>query len=378
MKKIISLLLLLVFAFHFSANAQVPLSSKAAILIEAGTGQTLLEQHMHDKLPPASVTKIMTLLLIMEAIDSGKIGMEDPVTCSEYAASMGGSQIYLEPGEQLSVSDMIKAITVASANDACVAMAEHIAGNETAFVRLMNERAASLGMNDTTFCNTNGLPHENHLTSAYDISLMSRELLKHDKILPYLGIWTDSLRDGAFGLANTNKLIRFYRGANGIKTGSTSEAGFCLSAAAQRDNMQLIAVVLGAPTSKERFADATALLDYGFANYEIGDAVSNSSVIATLPVQKGRAAEVALLPQQTFAPLLKKGTKDSLTQVVDVPTQIMAPVTAGQKVGEIRFLLQDEEIGQIPLVAADTVEKLGFGGSFLTLFRSWMVAKNKH
>lgn len=375
MKKVLSVVLCLIL-FAQTASAQVPLTSKSAILIEAGTGQVLLEQNMHEKLPPASVTKVMTMLLIMEAINNGKISMDDMVTCSEYAATMGGSQVYLEPGEQMPVSEMLKAIAVASANDACVAMAEHIAGSEAAFVAQMNERAAALGMADTTFCNTNGLPDPNHLTSAYDISLMSRELLKHEKIFPFLGIWTDSLRNGAFGLANTNKLIRFYKGANGIKTGSTADAGFCLSASAIRNDMQLIAVVLGAPTSKERFADATALLDFGFANYEIGEGVDTTQVLANIPVLKGVQAEVALLPQTRFAPLLPKGKKGAVTQVLELPETVSAPITQGQELGQVRFLLEDGEIGCIPLVAAETVEKLGMGESFLRMCRAWVVAKN--
>ena len=266
MKRAIALALALIL-LTVNVVAEVPLSSKSAVLIEASTGTVLLERDPHQKLPPASVTKIMTMLLIAEAIDGGKIKMDDLVTCSDYASSMGGSQVYLKAGESMTVSDMLKAIAVASANDACVAMAEHLAGSESAFVAQMNERAAALGMKNTKFCNTNGLPDPNHLTTAYDIALMSKELIKHEKILPYLGIWTDSLRGGDFGLANTNKLIRYYKGANGMKTGSTNDAGFCLSAAALREGMQLIAVVLGAPTSKERFADATALLDFGFANY---------------------------------------------------------------------------------------------------------------
>lgn len=373
MKRVLSVVLCFLL-FAQTASAQVSLSSKSAVLIEAGTGQVLTEQNMHEKLPPASVTKVMTMLLIMEAIDSGKIGMDDMVTCSEYAATMGGSQVYLEPGEQMSVSEMLKAIAVASANDACVAMAEHIAGNEEAFVTQMNQRAAELGMKDTVFCNTNGLPDPNHLTSAYDISLMSKELLKHEKIFPFLGIWTDSLRNGAFGLANTNKLIRFYKGANGIKTGSTADAGFCLSASAVRNGMQLIAVVLGAPTSKERFADATALLDYGFANYEIGTAVDAGQVLANIPVLKGKTAEVALVPQTAFAPLLPKGKKDNVTQVLEIPESVLAPVTQGQELGQVRFLLEDGEIGCVPLVAAETVEKLGMGESFLRICRAWVVA----
>ena len=376
MKRALSLGLCLVL-LTVNVSAEVPLSSKSAVLIEASSGTVLLEQAPHQKLPPASVTKIMTLLLIAEAIDSGTVKMDDLVACSDYASSMGGSQVYLKAGEQMTVSDMLKAIAVASANDACVAMAEHIAGSESAFVARMNERAAALGMKNTNFCNTNGLPDPNHLTSAYDIALMSRELLRHPKILPYLGIWTDSLRDGAFGLANTNKLIRFYKGANGIKTGSTNDAGFCLSASALRDGMQLIAVVLGAPTSKERFADATALLDFGFANYEIGQGVGAGEVLASIPVSKGSAEEVALIAPKAFAPLLKKGQGASLTSVTEFPESIAAPIEAGQELGLMRFSVGDTEIGTLPLVAADGVEKRKMGASFSLLCRSWVVAKPK-
>lgn len=376
MKRAIALALALIL-LTVNVVAEVPLSSKSAVLIEASTGTVLLERDPHQKLPPASVTKIMTMLLIAEAIDGGKIKMDDLVTCSDYASSMGGSQVYLKAGESMTVSDMLKAIAVASANDACVAMAEHLAGSESAFVAQMNERAAALGMKNTKFCNTNGLPDPNHLTTAYDIALMSKELIKHEKILPYLGIWTDSLRGGDFGLANTNKLIRYYKGANGIKTGSTNDAGFCLSAAALREGMQLIAVVLGAPTSKERFADATALLDFGFANYEIGRGVESGKVLANLPVTKGSAAEVALVPQKEFAPLLKKGQGASMTTVTEIPETIAAPVEAGQELGQLRFLVGEQEIGMIPLVAADEVEKRKMGASFSLLCRSWIVAKRK-
>ena len=276
MKKLISIILSLsLLAVVIPASAEdVATSAKASILIEQETGRVLQEKEADTKLPIASVTKIMTMLLIMEEIDGGRLTLADEVTVSEYAMSMGGSTMFLEAGEVLTVSDMLKGIAVASANDGCVAMAEHISGSTEAFISLMNKRAKELGMNNTNFVNTNGLDADGHYSSARDVAIMARELCKHEKIFDYTTIWTDSLRDGKFELANTNKLVRFYRGATGLKTGSTDLAGCCLCASATRDGLSLISVVLGAPTSKERFADASGLLDYGFANYRVVRPVS--------------------------------------------------------------------------------------------------------
>lgn len=274
-------------------SSGVEVAAKSVILVERETGTVLYQQAEHEKLEPASVTKVMTMLLVAEAIDAGQISLDDPVTCSAYAASMGGSQVYLEEGEQMPVHDMLKAVAVASGNDAAVALAEYVAGSESAFVEKMNQRAAELGMKDTHFCNCNGLPAKGHVTSAYDIALMSCQLLKHDLIREYTGTWMDTIRDGEFQLANTNKLIYYYDGATGLKTGSTSSAGFCISASAIRDDMELVAVVLGSTTSKERFDSAKALLNYGFGTYALAD-VTSKEVPSDLEVKMGQKDQVKI------------------------------------------------------------------------------------
>ena len=291
MKRIICIILALCTMSFVSARAEDALgdlNAKSLFLIEADSGSILYERNPDEKLPIASVTKIMTMLLVMEAVDSGKISLDDMVPVSERAMSMGGSTMFLETGEELSVNDMLKGIAVASANDGAVAMAEFVGGSESAFVEMMNSRAKELGMENTNFVNTNGLDDDNHYSTARDVAAMSRELIKHKKIFEYTTIWTDSLRDGKFSLANTNKLIRFYSGANGLKTGSTSKALCCISASAERDGMQLVAVVLGAPTSKERFAAARGLLDYGFANYAAVKPISAGGEAERIPVLKGK------------------------------------------------------------------------------------------
>ncbi|MCD7946612.1 MAG: D-alanyl-D-alanine carboxypeptidase [Clostridiales bacterium] len=269
----------------------VTISAKAGVLMERETGTVLYEENAHEALEPASVTKVMTMLLVAEAIDSGSISLEDTVTASAYAASMGGSQVYLEEGEQMTVSEMLKAVAVASGNDAAVALAEHLRGSEEAFVAAMNQRAAELGMEDTHFCNCTGLPAEGHVTSAYDIAVMSRELLSHEVIRDYTGIWMDTLRNGTFQLANTNKLIYYYDGATGLKTGFTQGAGFCISASAERDGMELIAVVLGSETSSDRFESAKTLLNYGFGGWTVTD-VTGGVALPPVSVTLGEAESV--------------------------------------------------------------------------------------
>lgn len=332
-------------------TAAVDVTAPSAVLMEVGTGQILFEKNSHEKRPPASVTKIMTMLLVMEAIDSGSVKLDDMVCCSEYAASMGGSQVYLEPNEEMTVHDMLKAVAVASGNDATVALAEHIAGSAEGFVNMMNERAAALGMNDTHFVNCNGLDAPEHLTSAYDIALMSRELLQHPKILEFTGIWMDSLRDGAFGLVNTNKLIRFYEGANGLKTGSTGAAKFCLSASAVRDGMNLIAVVMGADTSKNRFGDASRLLDYGFANYAVADSLLTSEEMTPLAVTKGKAETVEIGIKDSFKLLVGKQKLSSIEKRITRPERIEAPVAVGDVIGSVEFLIDGESVGSTDLIA---------------------------
>ncbi len=344
------------------------INAKSAILMEQSSGKVLFEYNADEALPPASVTKVMTILLVLEAIDEGKITIDDPVTVSAYATSMGGSQIYLKENEVMSLSDLLKAVVVASANDAAVALAEHLYGTEEAFVARMNERAAELGMVNTNFCNTNGLDDTDtgHLTSARDIAIMSREVLKHPLIFDYSTIWMDSVRNGEFGLTNTNRLIRFYHGANGLKTGSTSKAGFCISATAERDGMQLIAVIMGAPSRDTRNALAASLLDFGFANYSVRSFPGQT--VDPVPVKGGttRSCE-ASYADASF--VTEKSNEETTTQVV-YHTSLRAPVKKGDVVGTVRFLLGSEELGTTDLVAQSDVKQMTFGEILLHLLRT--------
>ena len=344
--------------------ADLTVAGKSAVLMDVATGSVLYEQNPHEPLAPASVTKIMTMLLIMEAVDSGKIALTDTVTASEAAAAKGGSQIYLKVGETMSVSDMLKSIAVSSANDCACAMAEHIAGSEEAFVAMMNRRAQELGMTDTTFVNCTGLDDGaeavNHRTSAYDIALMSRELLKnHPQIKKFTTIWMDTVRNGTFGLSNTNKLIRFYQGATGLKTGFTSGAGYCLSATALRDGMELIAVVMGAETSQARNAACKQLLDYGFANY----AVVSPSLTETpaVPVRLGAQDSVSVRLGESGAVLVDKAQKSSITEDISLEESAAAPVSQGQRLGTLTLRAGEQVLRQIPLVAAEGVPRLTYG-----------------
>ncbi len=360
------LIMLLTFLQTFIALAKedINVSAKSAILMDAKSGEILYEKNSHEKLPPASVTKIMTMLLIMEAIDDGRIKLEDKVTVSEKASSMGGSQLFLEPGEVKTVNELLKGIAVASANDGCVAMAEHIYGSEEAFVKKMNERAKELGMKDTNFVNTNGLPVENHYTSAYDISIMSKELLKHEKISKYLTIWMDEITVGKknkkIGLVNTNKLIRFYKGANGIKTGFTSEAKFCLSASAIRDDLNLISVVLGAPTSKDRFSDASSLLNYGFANYEIFKIYNQGDVVKKIALEKADAESIKLICKEPLHLLNKKGNKRKYTKKINIYENIQFPIKKGEKLGEVQIYQGNKIILKSDLISDKEVKKASY------------------
>lgn len=333
---------------------------KSSILMEASTGNVLYEQNADEHLPIASVTKIMTMLLIMERIDSGQMTFDDSVTVSENAMSYGGSTMFLEAGEALSVYDMMKGIAVASANDGCVAMAEHIAGSESKFVEMMNDRAKELGMNDTVFLNTNGLDADGQYSSARDVAVMSRELIRHKKVFDFTKIWTDTLRDGKFELANTNRLIRFYSGATGLKTGSTSKAGCCLSATAERDGMSLVAVVLGAPDTKSRFSSATALLNYGFSGYSVKKQVEKDEPTGFVTVSKGVKKEVPAKATDNFSVLMPKANPRSIEKKVVLSDTVVAPVKCGDKVGEINFLENGEQIYSVDIQAADDVPKKGF------------------
>ena len=359
-------------------NANLDVPGKSALLMDVATGTVLFESNSHEKLAPASVTKVMTLLLIMEAIDSGKIGWNDTVTTSEAAAAKGGSQVYLKVGETMSVSDMVKSIAVSSANDCACAMAEHIAGSEAAFVTMMNNRAKELGMNDTNFVNCTGLDDseeaKNHLTSAHDIALMSRELMaKHPDIKKFTTIWMDTVRNGEFGLSNTNKLVRFYQGTTGLKTGFTSGAGYCLSATAQRDGMELIAVVMGCQTSQERFNACKSMLDYGFANY----AVVTPQLSGTLevPVTLGKARSVAVEPGQSTPLLIDKAHKNSVTTDITLDESVTAPVSKGQRLGTMTVKAGEQVLMQVPLVAESAVERRTFGDLFLQVLRTIFMSK---
>ena len=341
---------------------------KSSVLMEVSTGQILQEDHAHEKLAPASVTKIMTMLLTMEAIDTGKIRWEDPVTASETAAAKGGSQIYLKVGETMTVSDMLKAVAVSSANDCACALAEHLCGSEQAFVERMNERAGELGMKDTHFVNCTGLDDspeaKEHRTTAYDIALMSRQLLKyHPEIRKFTTIWMDTLRNGTFGLSNTNRLIRFYNGATGLKTGYTRGAGFCLSASARREDMELIAVVMGADTSRNRFGACKSLLDYGFANYALASAELPED--PSVPVILGREKQVMLQLSETGDLLVDKASKNRISRELILEPSVDAPVEAGQQLGTL--ILRDGEkiLKELPLVASGSVDRLTWGELFV-------------
>lgn len=366
MKKVICFFICVCFMMHSvvvfaESNTDLGLNAKSAILMEESTGNILYESNPDERLPIASVTKVMTMLLIMEAVDSGKISLDEMVTVSENAMSYGGSTMFLETGEQLTVNDMLKGIAVASANDGCVAMAEHLAGSESAFVDMMNEKAKKLGMENTHFMNTNGLDEDDHYSSARDVAIMSRELMKHETIFNYTSIWMDTLRGGKFQLANTNKLIRFYDGANGLKTGSTSKALCCLSAAAKRNDMQLIAVVLGAPTSAERFASAKSLLDYGFANYAVNTQITAGDEVQKIAVEKGVDKEVDVVAGDSCSTLVKKGQEDNITKEIKIDETITAPIEAGQKIGTMTISRDGEVIADIDLNASSAVEKKGIG-----------------
>lgn len=352
------------------------INAKSAVLMEASTGKVLYEYAPDEQLPIASVTKVMTMLLIMEEIDEGRMTLDDMVSVSENAMSYGGSTMFLETGELLSVNDMLKGIAVASANDGCVAMAEHIAGSESSFVDMMNEKAAELGMSNTHFMNTNGLDEEGHYSSARDVAIMSRELIKHEKIFDYTTIWTDELRDGKFQLANTNKLIRFYNGANGLKTGSTSQALCCLSATAKRDDMQLVGVVLGAPTSAERFASAKTLLDYGFSHYNVKKLISEGEELEPAAVSKGVSETVGTISGGECSLLVEKNKDDNISSEIILDENLTAPIERGQKIGIVKFALNEEIIGEVPILAASDVEKKGIGSIILDFLKNIMYGGN--
>ncbi|MBN7772716.1 D-alanyl-D-alanine carboxypeptidase family protein [Clostridium aminobutyricum] len=334
--------------------------AKSAVLMDADSGTILFSQNGDDPLPPASVTKVMTMLLAMEAIDQGRVSCSDMITISERAASMGGSQMYMEPGEQHSLEELMEGISMVSANDACVAVAEYLSGSVEIFVENMNARARELGMENTHFVNTNGLPVADHYTSAHDIAIMSSELIKHKKTHEWFTNWQDTLTVGLpgkqkeFGLTNTNRLIKQYSGANGIKTGFTQEAGYCLSGSATRDDMTLIAVVLGCPSSKIRFAEAAKLLDYGFATYETVKLAEKGEPHGLVEIQKGQPNYINAVAGSDISILVKKGEKDSVTFEVEQDNKIKAPIKKGAKLGEIVAYQNKKEIGRYPLIAEES------------------------
>ena len=353
--------------------ASIPMSSppeinaKSVILMEQSTGKVLYEKNSDEALPPASITKIMTMVLICEALDSGALKMTDVVTASEHAASMGGSQIWLEPKETMNVKDLIKAVAIGSANDASVALAEHIAGSEEGFVTMMNEKAKQLGMKNTVFKNACGLDADGHLSTARDVAIMSRELLKHNVIREFTNIWMDSLRGGETQLVNTNKLVRFYLGATGLKTGTTDKAGSCLSASAKRDNMELIAVVMGAVDSKERFAGAKKLLDYGFANWKITTPTVDKSSLSSLPVTMGQKDELKLYFDEINPELIRNGEKAAIKTVTDLPESVEAPIVKGQQIGKFKITNGDKVLSEYAVYSAEDVDRINFGFSFSRL-----------
>ena len=345
------------------------IKAKSVELMEPNTGKVLYESNSDEKLPPASITKIMSLLLVMEAIDRGDISLETVVTASEHACSMGGSQIWLEPGETMTVNDLLKAAVIASANDACVALGETVAGSEEGFVALMNERANELGMTNTHFVNCTGLDAEEHLTTAYDVALMSSALIKHDLIKDYSTVWMETLRDGKSELVNTNKLVRFYEGTTGLKTGTTSTAKYCLSATAERNGLELVAVVMAGESSNDRFNGAKKLLDYGFANYNYSSIEAGIEENTELEVLKGTEKTVEIQPQGTLNVLLPKSASGKIERKTVLSENVTAPVKKGDILGTVTVTLDGEQLGEIPLVANEDVGRLTLGVTFAMILK---------
>lgn len=355
-----------------SVGTDLNLECGGAVLIEQNSGRVLYDHNMHQKLRPASVTKIMSILLIMEAIDSGRLSYTDKIPCTETAAAMGGSQIWLDVREELTVDEMLKAICVVSANDCTVAMAEYLAGSQEAFVEQMNAKAKKLGMNDTNFKNCHGIDEDGHETSAYDIALMSRELLtKHPDITKYTTIWMDSLRDGKSELVNTNKLIRNYKGATGLKTGSTSIALYNLSASATRDNLSLIAVIMKAPTTKIRFAEAEKLLDYGFSNFQYSKFSNENDILKSISVQKGVKDSIDIAYETSVGALVKKGESKNVEQTINIPEIISAPINKGDVIGNIVYTIDGNEVAKVNIVANESVEKNNIINMINYVFKKW-------
>ena len=354
-----------------AVGTTLDIKAKSVVLMEPYTGNVLYENNADERLAPASITKIMSLLLVMEAIENEKLTLDTKVTASEHAASMGGSQIWLEVGEEMTVDELLRASVIASANDATVALAEAVSGSEETFVALMNERAKELGMKNTTFVNCCGLDTDGHLTSGRDVAIMASALIKHDLIKKYSTVWMDALRNGKSGLTNTNKLVRYYSGATGLKTGTTSKAGCCVAATAERDGMELVAVVMGGETSNERFTGAKKLLDYGFANWSFVTLTPNLGEVGEIPVLKGMEKFItADSGGGEINLLLSKGKQEEVTQTVEINENIEAPVLTGDIIGSVKFVLDGKQVGELPVYSANTVEKVTFFNALALLISS--------
>ncbi|KGG81397.1 D-alanyl-D-alanine carboxypeptidase [Caloranaerobacter azorensis H53214] len=379
-KRIFSVIIMFILIFNSLmcfADSKFDIQAKSAILIDALSGKVIYEKNPHEKLAPASITKIMVLLLAMEALESNKIKLDDEVIISSNASSMGGSQIYLEEGEQQTVEDLIKSVCLRSANDAAVALGEHIAGSEEIFIEMMNNKAKELGMEDTSFKNITGLDEEGHYTSAYDVSIMSKELLKHKKIHQWLTLWMSSIKVGKEkdviqNLVNTNRLIHDYKGANGIKTGFTRKAGYCLSASATRGNLTLISVVMGCKNSSIRFRESKKLLDYGFANYQSIILAKKGTVVRKIPIQKGKVESVEVVVESDLNYLAKKGSSINIEKEVILPSYINAPVSKDSKVGEIIYKVGEKEIGRVNLIIKEDINKASVKDSIRKIFRTML------
>lgn len=358
------------FCAEVNAVTEETVTAPSAILMESSSGKVLFEKNPHEQRPCASITKVMTMLLVCEAIDNGKLSLDDTITASAHAASMGGSDIWLEEGETMSANDMIKATVVASANDAAVALAEHLCGSEEVFVQKMNEKANLLGMKDTVFKNCNGLDEDGHITSAYDVAVMSRELMKHEMIFDYTSIWLDNLRDGKTQIVNTNKLLKTYKGITGLKTGTTNDAGCCMAASATRGDMSLVAVVLGCNSGKERFSDAAALLDYGFANFSIIQLKAPDDLPKTIKVENGMQKNIGIGCDINSSIVLDKNSGSKIVSKIDLPESIEAPVASGQKLGTVTYSLDGKAVKNFEITALQHAEQISFASVFSVLLNS--------
>lgn len=359
-----------VFSVDVNAVTEETITAPSAVLMETSSGKILFEKNPHEQRPCASITKVMTMLLVCEAIDSGKLSLDDTITASAHAASMGGSDIWLEEGETMSANDMIKATVVASANDAAVALAEHLCGSEEVFVQKMNEKANQLGMKDTVFKNCNGLDEDGHITSAYDVAVMSRELMKHEMIFDYTSIWLDNLRDGKTQIVNTNKLLKTYKGITGLKTGTTNDAGCCMAASATRGDMSLVAVVLGCNSGKERFSDAAALLDYGFANFSVTQLKAPDDLPKTIKVENGMQKNIGIGCDINSSIVLDKNSGSKIVSKIDLPESIEAPVASGQKLGTVTYSLDGKAVKSFEITALQHAEQISFASVFSVLLNS--------